>query len=159
MKFRFHPGLVSAVIALLLWCGRINAADAGGSVVVVDNGDTYTLSNGVLSATISKRHGGLTSLVYQGIETMASHGGAERAGGNWSHAPSIRRRTAGSGGKSRSRGFQEVSPVGAGRAGRRSRILRSATRWGGVTAGYTRIARSRIRRAIPPPPSAKRGFM
>lgn len=34
-----------------------------------------------------KSHGGISSLKYQGIETMASYGGADRAGGNWSHAP------------------------------------------------------------------------
>ena len=49
-------------------------------VTVADNGGTWTLDNGILRATINKRSGNLTSLVYRGVNTMG-------AGGYWEQTP------------------------------------------------------------------------
>ena len=88
MKSRFNLTIAAVALLSLVVCNRAVAADAGDPVTITDNGETYTLANGILNATIVKSHGGISSLKYRGIETMASRGGAERAGGNWSHAPS-----------------------------------------------------------------------
>jgi rhamnogalacturonan endolyase len=50
-------------------------------VTVTDNGNSWTLDNGIVKATISKGNGRLTALVYQGINTMAG-------GGYWEQTPS-----------------------------------------------------------------------
>jgi rhamnogalacturonan endolyase len=39
-------------------------------VTVVDNGETWTLDNGILTATIHKKTGNLLSLIYRNIETL-----------------------------------------------------------------------------------------
>jgi rhamnogalacturonan endolyase len=49
------------------------------AVQVSDDGGTYTLSNGILTAKIGKRDGDLKSLVYKGVETVSV--------GYWSHRP------------------------------------------------------------------------
>lgn len=61
------------------------AAVAGPPVTVVEDGTTYTLSNGAVTAKIDKRSGGLVSLLYKGLETLNAGGG--RAAGYWSHTP------------------------------------------------------------------------
>jgi rhamnogalacturonan endolyase len=42
-------------------------------VTLTDNGDTWTLDNGIVKATVAKRDGNLSSLVYHGIEIL-THG-------------------------------------------------------------------------------------
>ena len=64
------------------------AGEVNTAVTLQDDGSTYTLSNGLLTAKIIKHSGGLSSLVFQGVETMVGGSGGGRAGGNWSHAPS-----------------------------------------------------------------------
>jgi rhamnogalacturonan endolyase len=93
LEIRFILSLTFAANLLIGSCDCARSAenvdaDQHAAVRVVDNGDTYTLDNGILTATIVKRNGALSSLIYKKIETLASHGGAERAGGNWSHDPS-----------------------------------------------------------------------
>ena len=39
-------------------------------VTVTDNGRTWTLDNGIVKATINKRNGNMTALVFHGINTM-----------------------------------------------------------------------------------------
>lgn len=53
-------------------------------VTIIESPDSYTLSNGILTAEIAKRSGSLTSLVYKGTETL--DGGPRRPGGYWSHS-------------------------------------------------------------------------
>ena len=49
-------------------------------VTVKDEGDFYTLANGVVTARISKRNGNMTSLIFRGLEMMGG-------GGVWEQTP------------------------------------------------------------------------
>jgi rhamnogalacturonan endolyase len=51
-------------------------------VTVTDNGNTFTLENGIVKAMINKRNGLMPSLVYRGIELMGNDGG-----GIWEQTP------------------------------------------------------------------------
>ena len=88
---QLHRLLVKAALALLLLAvaqpsqsasqtpqgpGSAKAATAlTVPVSVTDNGTTWTLSNGIVKATIRKGSGSLASLVYRGVETMGGNGG------------------------------------------------------------------------------------
>src|ERR1035441_8811352 len=50
-------------------------------VTVTDNDNSWTLDNGIVKATINKGNGRMTSLVYNGINTMGG-------GGYWEQTPS-----------------------------------------------------------------------
>ena len=39
-------------------------------VTLTDNGDSWTMDNGIVKMTVLKRDGNLSSLVYQGIEVL-----------------------------------------------------------------------------------------
>jgi rhamnogalacturonan endolyase len=93
MKIFFFPGsrsfLASAFIALTLAAPMIRAADTAppvakpavnAPVTVTDNGGNWTLDNGIVKATIDKRSGRMTALVFHGINTMGG-------GGYWETAP------------------------------------------------------------------------
>jgi rhamnogalacturonan endolyase len=58
----------------------IDKPKAAAPVTVVDNGRTWTLDNGIVAATINKRSGNMTALVYRGVNTMG-------AGGYWEQTP------------------------------------------------------------------------
>jgi rhamnogalacturonan endolyase len=58
---------------------RAAQATANTAVTVVDNGQSWTLDNGIVKATINKNNGSLASLVYRGFDT-GSHG-------IWEHTP------------------------------------------------------------------------
>jgi rhamnogalacturonan endolyase len=75
--------LFAAFVMPLILLSRTQAADL--PVSVRDEGATFTLSNGIITAKISKRSGGLTSLLYNNIETL---NGGGRDSGYWSHTPS-----------------------------------------------------------------------
>ncbi|HEY2881978.1 MAG TPA: polysaccharide lyase family 4 protein [Pirellulales bacterium] len=79
--------LLAAVMALTVAMKCQSAAAdnplAPQGVTVTENDSAFTLSNGIVTAKVSKRSGDLTSLVYTGIETLASDSG--HAGGYWSH--------------------------------------------------------------------------
>jgi rhamnogalacturonan endolyase len=62
------------------------------AVTVSDNGATFTLANGVVSARINKRNGDLESLVFKGIETMGHEQGRS---GYWEQDPSAASRVGG----------------------------------------------------------------
>ena len=81
--------LASAFIAMTLAVPVLRAAAAApvvakpevsAAVTVTDNGRTWTLDNGIVKATINKRNGNMTSLVYHGIDTMGG-------GGYWEQTP------------------------------------------------------------------------
>jgi rhamnogalacturonan endolyase len=58
--------------------------DEAPPVTVTEDGtSSFTMSNGIVTATISKRNGDIQSLVYKGVETLTDKSG--RAGGYWSH--------------------------------------------------------------------------
>ncbi len=84
-KHYIFPALIVAAIAL----GTV--LDAGAApvvaktrtetpVTVTDNGDFWTLDNGIVRATINKSSGRLTSLDYHGMNTMGG-------GGDWEETP------------------------------------------------------------------------
>ncbi|HZZ27242.1 MAG TPA: polysaccharide lyase family protein [Pirellulales bacterium] len=51
-------------------------------VTAIDNGNNWTLDNGIVKATVNKRSGNMRSLIYHGIETMS-------AGGIWEQTPQL----------------------------------------------------------------------
>jgi hypothetical protein len=59
--------------------------DGKAPVTVTDNGKTFTLANGIVTATINKRNGDLDSLVFKGLETMGHEQGRS---GYWEQDPS-----------------------------------------------------------------------
>jgi rhamnogalacturonan endolyase len=88
------PGhlVVSAIImlALTLPATALRAAEAAPSiakpnvnapVTITENEDAWTMDNGIVKATISKRNTHMTSLIYHGVETMGP-------GGIWEQTPS-----------------------------------------------------------------------
>jgi len=60
--------------------------DTSAPVTVTDNGNTWTLDNGIVKAVILKRSGAVSSLVYKGVETAGN--GQGRASGIWEQDPS-----------------------------------------------------------------------
>ncbi|HEY7086837.1 MAG TPA: hypothetical protein VH518_02035, partial [Tepidisphaeraceae bacterium] len=59
------------------------AAISRAQVTLQEDDSSYTLANGIVTAKVSKQSGDLTSLVYQGTETVTDKSG--HAGGYWSH--------------------------------------------------------------------------
>ena len=85
-----RPLLASAFISMSLAVPVLRAADGppmvakpdvNAAVTVTDGGTAWTMDNGIVKATISKRNGNMTSLVYRGINTMGQ-------GGYWEQTPS-----------------------------------------------------------------------
>jgi rhamnogalacturonan endolyase len=75
-------GMVAAVVVGVGIGGA--AAWAGeGDVTVAEDAASFTLSNGMVTAKVSKRNGDLQSLIFKGMETLTDRSG--RAGGYWSH--------------------------------------------------------------------------
>jgi rhamnogalacturonan endolyase len=54
-----------------------------GPITVTEEGNNYTLANGIVTARVSKRSGDLVSLRYKDIETLS--GGSGHVYGYWSH--------------------------------------------------------------------------
>jgi rhamnogalacturonan endolyase len=69
------PGLCAGDVPPSVAKPQINAP-----VTITDNGGSWTLDNGIVSATINKYNSHMTSLVYHGINTMGP-------GGIWEQAP------------------------------------------------------------------------
>src|ERR1700730_2832821 len=67
--------LLAAVVAVL-----VQVAGAAEPVTLTENGNSYQLDNGILSARLDKRSGKLESLKYNRLETL------DRQGGYWSHS-------------------------------------------------------------------------
>jgi hypothetical protein len=86
----WKPGrdlLATALLAAALAASAARAADgppavarpdARTPVTVSDDGKTFTLANGIVTARVNKRNGDLESLVFKGLETMGHDQG--RAG-------------------------------------------------------------------------------
>lgn len=53
-------------------------------VQISESQETFTLSNGIVSAVISKRNGDIVSFIHEGTETITRRSGAH-SGGYWSH--------------------------------------------------------------------------
>jgi rhamnogalacturonan endolyase len=89
-SFAFRLLWLAAVLVVAQTAPLLRAGDelplvakpaVSAPVTVTDQGATWTLDNGLVRATISKRNSHLTSLVYRGIETMGP-------GGIWEQTPS-----------------------------------------------------------------------
>src|SRR5262249_7254590 len=63
--------------------GRAQEKTDVRAVRVEEDPAAFTLSNGLVTARVSKRSGDLTSLQYQGLELLTDQSG--HAGGYWSH--------------------------------------------------------------------------
>ncbi|HVU39352.1 MAG TPA: polysaccharide lyase family protein [Opitutales bacterium] len=88
MKTLLIRWAAAALLPLVLFALSARAADAPAAsappaVTVTQDDTTFTLSNGVVTARVSKRSGDLLSLVYKGEETLAFNSG--HSGGYWSH--------------------------------------------------------------------------
>ena len=78
---RMVPALVVLAVA---WPSRADEKQpANGPVMVGEDQASFTLSNGVVTAKVSKRSGDLTSLQYQETEVLTDRSG--HAGAYWSH--------------------------------------------------------------------------
>jgi hypothetical protein len=49
---------------------KIAKATVNAPVTLIDNGDSWTMDNGIVKLSLLKRNGNLTSLVYHGIEVL-----------------------------------------------------------------------------------------
>ena len=92
----FAPAVLRRCLASLLVAGTLavsalRAADAppvvdqtssSAPVTLADDGNSWTLDNGIVKATINQRNGSMPSLVYHGINTMGGNGGT------WEQTPS-----------------------------------------------------------------------
>ncbi len=85
---------VSILLTMTIGCATshashdLNATAITRSVVLTDDGNIYTLSNGLVTVKIVKRTGEIGSLVYHNIETLS--GGLSRPNGRWSHSAASR---------------------------------------------------------------------
>ena len=70
-------------LVLSLTLARPVMAKPAAPVTVTDNGESWTLDNGLIQATINKGNSHMTALVYHGINTMGP-------GGIWEQTPSGR---------------------------------------------------------------------
>ena len=77
MNLRRACGLVGVVLAL---AGMAGAA-YGQGVTVTENGQTWTLDNGIVRATIAKDTGAMPRLEYRGKQVLKA------SGGTWEHNP------------------------------------------------------------------------
>lgn len=66
---------------MIVW-GQTSLSDAV-PVKIIENAGTYCMSNGIITAVISKKSGSIISLNYEGKEVLASRG--ERPTALWSH--------------------------------------------------------------------------
>ena len=73
------------VFAMGLMAGALShaAATRASTVTVFETETNFTLDNGIVTASVSKRSGDLTSLRYKGREVLTDQSG--HAGGYWSH--------------------------------------------------------------------------
>ena len=83
-----RAAVIAAAVVLTL------AADAAlaGPATLIESPDTYTLSNGTLSATVDKRSGNLSSLRYHDTEILNPN--PRHPAGFWSHSASSDQTTA-----------------------------------------------------------------
>lgn len=131
-----------------LWLAAAGVATAGGKIAtpvsVREDNRSLFLENGIVSVTIAKASGNLTSLKYQGLELLAQKSAGGALGGYWSSVE----RAAGGSQKSNS---LRINPLTNG--GERAEVSchfhnppgiaaapstwTSAIRWAGARAGFT----------------------
>jgi len=96
MLSRQHAVIAAlAVVVLTTWTGLLRtarAADSDQPVTITQDDRTFTLSNGIITAKVSKNVGDLTSMVFNGVETMyvpgpAGGGGGGHPWGYWEQTP------------------------------------------------------------------------
>ncbi|MEJ2247378.1 MAG: hypothetical protein P8Y80_15080, partial [Acidobacteriota bacterium] len=83
---RFANMCVAAAILLILGMSispDVRSAEAEGSVTLLEDKTSFTLSNGIVTARILKSNGDIRSLLYRGIELLTEKSG--HPGGYWSH--------------------------------------------------------------------------
>jgi rhamnogalacturonan endolyase len=118
-----------------LVCVCLAAPVRAGKVEVADSPDSYTLSNGVLTAKVDKRSGNLASLRYHDTEILDPN--ARRPEGFWSHSassPDMTRKITidpksnnGERGEVSVKGISHGNPMGSGPGG--SAIADIEIRW------------------------------
>src|SRR5262245_48117932 len=89
MSHLARAALVACSISLFYPAGLVAAPsiakpETNYPVTITDNGDTWTLDNGIIKANINKRTARMRSLVYKDIETMGRNGG-----GVWEQTPEL----------------------------------------------------------------------
>jgi hypothetical protein len=158
---KYPATLLAAVLVIGALAARARGAEA--LVTVADDGASFTLANGHVTAQVSKRTGDLVSFKYKDVEMLGSSG---HAGGYWSHTPAGMRTTAaitidpktnaGARGEVSVKAISAAPRSATDRAAARSPTLRFATLSVAATPASTLIRSSRIRPSIPPRRSAKR---
>ena len=105
-------------------------------VTLTDNGDSWTLNNGIIKATIPKRDGNLSSLVYHGVEIL-THGKywEQTPGGTVTARVTIDPAT--NGGERAEVSVKGVNPGGTGSRGGGMDIETRVTLERGVSGFYT----------------------
>src|SRR5580704_4012049 len=86
MAIEWKRVLAFAAAGLLMIAGRVCAAaptTAPAAVTLEEDDTSYTIANGIVTARIAKRSGDLTSLQYNGTETLTDQSG--HIGAYWSH--------------------------------------------------------------------------
>ena len=82
--------VTTVLVAFVTAVSALGASDAGpivakpvvnAPVTVTDDGDAWTMDNGIVKATINKNNSVMSSLIYQGVEIMGP-------GGIWEQKPS-----------------------------------------------------------------------
>ena len=139
---------------------------AENPVTVLENENTFTLANGIVTAQISKHSGDLISLEYKHLEMLDSH---TRQPAYWSHDTTRSgqviagitidpRTNGGERGEVSVKGIANGAPMGHGPGGSvGGGILNFVMSWGGGIPEFTLIRRLCIRRIIRPLPSGKPG--
>src|SRR6185312_5436867 len=71
----------SATLAIAQPLPKLAPVTTSAPVTLIDNGDSWTMDNGIVKMTVLKRNGNLSSLVYHGIEILTR-------GEYWEQTPS-----------------------------------------------------------------------
>src|SRR5258708_3436497 len=79
---KISPALIVLAMTFPMPCSADDKLNVG-PVKIEEDKATFTLSNGIVTARVSKRSGDLTSLQYKGIETLTDK--SAHAGAYWSH--------------------------------------------------------------------------
>jgi rhamnogalacturonan endolyase len=85
-SIRIALSITTAIVLGLLLCAvrsAVPGAEPDNLVTVSEDAASFTLSNGIMAARVSKNNGDLQSLVYKGTETLTDRSG--HPGGYWSH--------------------------------------------------------------------------